>query len=75
MLQEGQRRVTNMNDCRDVWAKLMRTAADQQAQPLKGPTDSQARPGPQLDADSGTARNLDNPFSFAAGHLHYQSQL
>ena len=35
MLQEEQRKVSNMNDCRDTWAELMRTAAQQQAGQLK----------------------------------------
>ena len=34
-LQEEQRKVSNMNDCRDAWAALMRTAAQQQAGQLK----------------------------------------
>lgn len=33
-LQEEQRRVTNMNDCRDAWTNLMRSAANPSPAPL-----------------------------------------
>ena len=53
-VQEEQRKVSNMNDCRDAWARLMRTAADQQAQPLQVPSAAQGKARLQLDPMSGT---------------------
>ncbi|KAA6417830.1 MAG: hypothetical protein FRX49_12186 [Trebouxia sp. A1-2] len=47
--QEEQRKVSNMNDCRDAWARVMRTAADQQAQPLQVPSAAQSKARLQLD--------------------------
>ena len=58
VLQEEQRKVSNMNDCRDAWAKLMRAAADQQAQPLQAPPANQAKAGMQLQHLPGVADQL-----------------
>lgn len=44
ILQEEQRKVSNMNDCRDAWAELMRTAAQQQAGQLKPFVSAQSHP-------------------------------
>lgn len=44
MLQEEQRKVSNMNDCRDAWAELMRTAAQQQAGQLKSFVNNHSQP-------------------------------
>jgi len=54
VVQEEQRKVSNMNDCRDAWARLMRTAADQQAQPLQVPAATQSKARLQLEPMSGT---------------------
>lgn len=43
-LQEEQRKVSNLNDCRDTWAELMRTAAQQQAGQLKPFVSSHSQP-------------------------------
>jgi len=56
-VQEEQRKVSNMNDCRDAWARLMRTAADQQAQPLQAPSATQGKARLQLDPMSGTRQH------------------
>ncbi len=53
-VQEEQRKVSNMNDCRDAWARLMRTAADQQAQPLQVPSATPSKAKLQLDPITGT---------------------
>ena len=56
VVQDEQRKVSNMNDCRDAWARLMRTAADQQAQRLQVPSASQSKSRLQLDPMSGSAQ-------------------
>ena len=46
VLQEEQRKVSNMNDCRDAWAELMRTGAQQQAGQLKSCVSDRSHPTP-----------------------------
>lgn len=47
LLQEEQRKVSNMNDCLDAWAELMRTAAQQQGGQLKSVATNQSLPSSQ----------------------------
>lgn len=46
-MQEEQRKLSNINDCRDAWAELMRTAAQQQAGQLKPNLSTQSQPSLQ----------------------------
>ncbi|KAL3158178.1 hypothetical protein ABBQ32_011767 [Trebouxia sp. C0010 RCD-2024] len=45
--QEEQRKLSNINDCRDAWAELMRTAAQQQAGQLKSGVSTRSQPSSQ----------------------------